>query len=287
MIRLNERSGHYGRGAPKLISGAIFGKDSQIIRIGFNLALREIRNFPGRMPIGATNSQIKDAVRRVMPAVLHKAAYHALLRLGATEDPAQKIIHEAVYSKNTFRPTVGRSEQHFKRAYRSDADRMAVRQARAKRRRYLVKEIISELEAALQRGHPAELRKAVIEQLIETDFLELDWRENATDEQAHITEQLDLHRRRILVQTLGVDITDFMTACKYFLKNHPERPACTEKQIKQFAVTKYLEGEQVPFLQISRKALEPLEPLSGTGGELLMPPRIIDLISTSSRSMSA
>lgn len=281
MTRLNERSGRCGRGAPKLISGAIFGKDSQVIRIGFNLALREISDFPGHIPIGATSSEIKEAARRVMPDVLNKVAYYALLKLGATEEPAQKIIHEAVYSKNTFRPAIGRSGQDFKPAYRSGTDRIAVGQARAKRRCYLMREIIFELEAALRRGYAAELRRTVIERLIETDLLELDWREDKTEEQNHITEQLDLHRQRVLVEMLGVDITDFMAACKYFIKNHPERPACTEKQITQFAVTKYLDGEQVPFLQINRKALESLDGILDC--ELLMPQRLVDLGSNSQR----
>lgn len=227
------------------------------------------------MPIGATSSEIEEAVRRVMPDVLKRAACYARLTFGSSEEHGQKIIHEAIYSKNTFRPAAGHRGQGLKPVYRGNADQIAVRQARAKRRRYLKEKIIFELEAALQRSNAAEIRRTVIEQLIETDDLELDWRKNPTQEQHSITEQLNIYRRRLVVETLGVDTAEILAACKHFLKSHPERAPCTLDQVWQFAVTKYINGERVPFLRINRQVLELTKAAMNCAA--LMPPRISDV----------
>lgn len=240
-----------GRRRPEIVSSAIFGNRSQLIRIGYRRAVAQLTST--RL-IGASRDEILAACAATLDDAIDEAEYLAVLKLEPTGRPVDEIRHEVTCSKNSFRP-MGRKGRVYK-----GSEGARIRNCRGHSKGDVKKKIEAELTFCSAIGKAPTLRRQILERLHELDRWECVSRvahQGSWRRQKIISMDIREERRRILVDLLGVEITNYASLRRWFEGFH--RSAAippTEMNVVAFAVESYIQGEDVEGLRIDRERLK-------------------------------
>lgn len=252
MTRLNERSGRYGRGAPKLISGAIFGKHAQAVRFGYSLASTELRRN-GHKLVGAS----KTAISRAVEATVHRAVEHAeniaVLHWEPTGKPIDEIKHEAIYTRDSFRAIRSNGRSY------AVGESARIRNRRGQSRQFLKNKIIAEMVFCSQRTPASELRRTVVSRFLYLDSTEVPsrWALDSRRFQKIVSQGTEYEHRRLLLEYLGIEVVDFrkLQEASFVSCYHCASHSPTVIEVLSYALLVYLDSGEVEGLRVLREAL--------------------------------